>query len=622
VADKIQNSKSKIQYSDAGSILNPLRALGFFGRKPVTEPLGPRPAAERYRGFHVNDWELCIGCSTCQKVCDNAAITMVKVPGLPNDPVKGTRDLRPAIDYGRCCWCALCVDLCPTGSISLTREYVHTCTDPELDSYFILPDPKGIHGQFFPRGWDKQADNDLVDHERQPMAELEPAERIGNFAEMVSGYTRQEAILEASRCVQCGMCHDACPTKMNAPEYIRAIWMDDLEEAVRQIYRTNPFSHTCGRVCTHRCEDACSVGHRGEPIAIRWLKRYAMDHVAPERIREIAAEGKSESRSSRRVAIIGAGPAGLTAAYDLVKAGHAVTVFEALPKAGGMTRYGIPDYRLPGESLDQDVAVITSLGVEIKYDTRIGRDLSMAQLQRDYDAVLLAIGLQYGRSTRIPGSEAAGVYRAVDLLRDIVLGKQLDVPQSAVVIGGGNVAMDIARSLARLQKIQHGQVGITVTAVQAAGQFPADAEEIKEALEEGITILPARGPQKVVIANSQVSGMESARVLSLFDDQGRFAPSYDLEDTQFHPGDWVIEAIGQTSDTDVLLGVELTEQLEWARGRLQLDAAGRTSQPWLWAAGDMANGPDVVHAVADGHRVAADIGRILNEMVREKGIPA
>jgi glutamate synthase (NADPH/NADH) small chain len=602
---------SDIDYKDKGSILNPLRALSFFARKPVTEKLEPRPASERYRGFHVNDWEKCVGCSTCQRVCDNAAITMVRVPGLPNDPVKGVRDLRPAIDYGRCCWCALCVDLCPTGSIALSREYVHTCTDPELDSYFVLPDPKGIHNKHFPGGWDKQADNDLVDHQRQPMGELEPAVRIGNFAEMVTGYTKQQAILEASRCVQCGMCHDACPTHMHAPEYIRAIWQDNLEEAVRQIYLTNPFAHTCGRVCTHRCEDACSVGHRGEPIAIRWLKRYAMDNVAPERVKAIVAEGLTGCKSGRRVAIVGAGPAGLTAAFDLAREGHRVTVFEALPKAGGMTRYGIPDYRLPWAMLDRDVAVITSLGVEIRYDARIGTDIPMETLRRDYDAVVLAIGLQFGRSTRIPGSDHPHVFRAVDLLREIAAGVDLQIPDRAVVIGGGNVAMDIARSLARLQMVQHGKV--TVTAVQSAGQFPADAEEVKEADEEGIEILPARGPQSVVLKDGRVLGLQTARVLSLFDAQGRFAPTYDPDNQQLHEGAWVIEAIGQMSDAEVVLGKALTEQLEWQRGRLEVNAQGRTSQPWLWAAGDMVNGPDVVHAVADGHRVATDIHHHLNE---------
>ena len=150
--------------------------VNIFTRKAVTVPLEPRQAAANYRGFHVNDWELCIGCSTCQKVCDNAAITMVKIPSLPDDPVKGVRNERPAIDYGRCCWCGLCVDICPTSSLSLTTEYVHTCREDELDSYFILPDPKGIHDQHFSKGWAKSEDADLVDLKRQPMEEMEAEE--------------------------------------------------------------------------------------------------------------------------------------------------------------------------------------------------------------------------------------------------------------------------------------------------------------------------------------------------------------------------------------------------------------------------------------------------------------
>ena len=372
---------SDIDYKAKGSILAPLKNLSFFGRPAVTVPLDPRPASAVYRGFHLNDWETCVGCSTCQKVCDNAAITMVSVPGLPEDPAKGIRNLRPAIDYGRCCWCALCVDLCPTGSISLSTEYVHTCVDAELDSYFVLPDAKGIHGTPFPKGWAKSPDSDLVALERQPMEEKAPEARIDNFDEIVAGYDANQAIIEASRCVQCGMCHDACPTHMNAPEYIRAIWKGDPEEAVREIYRTNPFAHTCGRVCTHRCETACSIGHRGTPIAIRWLKRYAMDAVSHDRVKEIVGELRPTYMTGKKVAIIGAGPAGLTAAFDLVKAGHAVTVLEAQAEAGGMTRYGIPYYRMPAGALDQDVDVITSLGVKIQYNTRVGVDVTMAQLE-------------------------------------------------------------------------------------------------------------------------------------------------------------------------------------------------------------------------------------------------
>ncbi len=613
MAAKPKARASEVRYEDRGSLLAPLKNLQFLFRPPVTEPLAPRPAAPIYRGFHLNDWNACIGCGSCQKVCDNAAITMVRVPGAPEDPVKGIRPLRPAIDYGRCCWCALCVDICPTNAIKLSREYVHTCTEEEIDSYFMLPDERGIHGAPYPLGWTKTPTNDLVDLERQPMPELPPEQRVDSFREMVLGYDDQQAIIEASRCVQCGMCRDACPTHMDAPEYIRAIWRGEPEEAVRWMYRTNPFSHVCGRVCTHRCEAACAIGRRGEPVAIRWLKRYAMDRVPHERIKEIAAEGRADYVTGRSVAIVGAGPAGLTAAYDLVKKGHRVVVFEALPKAGGMTRYGIPYYRLPGEILDREVEVIESLGVEIRYETRVGRDVTMDALHEAFDAVVLAIGLQMGRSTRIPGSDHEDVKRAVDLLREAGEGRELDVPRTAAVIGGGNVAMDIARTMARFQMRKYGEARITVAALEDFEHFLADPVEVKEAREEGIEILDSRGPREVVIEDGRVRGLVTWRVRSIFDEKGRFAPELDPEDERFHEGEWVVEAIGQTADMS-LLGEALIERLEWVRGRLRVDEGGRTVVPWLWAAGDDVHGPDVVHAVADGHRVAASIDACLTNL--------
>jgi len=606
-----------IKYASKGSMLRPFKALAFLGRKPVTEPMVPRPASANYRGFHLNDWEKCIGCGTCKKICDNQAIRMISIPDLTADPVKGIRAERPAMDYGRCCWCGLCVDLCPTGSLSLSREYVHTCTEEQIDSYFILPDPKGMHGKHFEKGWAKTADADLIDLVRQDMPQLAAEQRSDSFVEVVDGFDAQTALLEASRCIQCGMCHDACPTHMDAPGYIRAIWSGDLEKAIEHIYRTNPLAHVCGRVCTHRCEDACSIGVRGKPLSIRWLKRYAMDHVSHDRIRDIVARQKVSTEDAGSIAIIGAGPAGLTTAYDLALKGYQVTIYEGLPKPGGMMRYGIPEYRMPYDRIDDDIDVITSLGVTINCDSWVGRDISMAQLEQDNDAVLIANGLHLGRSTRVPGSDHAQVVSAIDLLRKITLGESFDIPRRAVVIGGGNVAMDIARSLLRLQQRSHGKVDITVTTLEPRAQMMAAADEIEEAEEEGVVIISSRGPRQCIVDTQGLSGLETVCCVSIFDEEGRFHPQYDDNDVCIYDADMVVEAIGQAPNND-FLGPALTERLEWQRGRLKVDAQGRTSEGWLWAAGDAVEGPDVVHAIAAGHRVADSIHQHLAARTKVK----
>jgi len=590
-------------------ILSPFTAWKNLVKEPVTikEPL-KREAAPRYRGFHQNKIDECIGCGTCESICQNAAIDLVPVEGI--ETKEGDSGLRPSIDYGRCCWCALCVDVCTTNSLSLSNHFKWVDNDPDVFRFIPGFDKKEWDNE--EKGYRKPGPNyELYSKDRVHMAELKPEERDKSFIEIVQGYSKEQAMLEADRCVECGICVATCPAHMGIPEYIRAIRNDDLNEGLRILYDTNPLPEVCGRICTHKCETVCSVGNTGDPLSIRWLKRYIADQQPAEDYKKIL-ETENIQKNGKRVAIIGSGPSGLSAAHYLALMGYECVIFEKLPEAGGMMRYGIPEYRLPYDALDKDVKYIESLGVKIRCNQTIGKDITLDELSKDFDAVFAGTGLHLGRSTRIPGTDHADVYQAVDLLRDVTLGKELPVMQKIVVIGGGNVAMDITRTLARLQNQKFGKVSIIATSLESENEMPADREEIVEAREEGAQVIPGWGPTSIKIVDGKIVGLNVVKCTSVFDEERRFSPKFDESVTNFFEGDMVVESIGQGMDLGYISG-EIKDNLKLdPRGRIVVDNYCQSSIEWLFVGGDIIKGPDVINGIATGHKAAMGIDRYLN----------
>ena len=587
--------------------LLPFKAWGNIIKEPVTLKDPMREGAERYRGFHKNDIATCIGCGSCEAICENEAIVLVPVDGI--ETKDGDSGLRPLVDYGRCCWCALCVDVCTTQSLNLTNEHTWVTTDPEELKYIPGVDKK--HWDDEEKGWHKPVPNyHFYGQDRVSMEEMHAEERGDSFIEFVKGYSKEQAQKEADRCVECGICVATCPAHMGIPEYIKAIRNDDMEEGLKVLYETNPLPEICGRICTHKCEDVCSVGHEGDPLSIRWLKRYIADQVPSEQYHEIL-DTKNIYKGDKKVALVGAGPASLSAAYYLSLMGHNCTIFEKLEKGGGMMRYGIPSYRLPYDQIDKDINYIESLGVEIKYNTNVDATKLM-ELNENYDVVYIGTGLHLGRSTGIPGTDHKHVFQSIDLLREITEGKEIMVPEKVVVIGGGNVAMDITRSIARLQKVKYGKVQVIATALESEANMPADREEIVEAREEDAVINPGWGPKSIEIEDGNIKGLHVVKCLSIFDEEGRFSPKFDEDNKNFFEADMIVESIGQGMDISYL-SEDLKANLEFGpRGRLKVNEYYQTTLDWLFVGGDMVQGPDVIHGIANGHKSAIGIDNFLN----------
>ncbi|MBN2032250.1 MAG: FAD-dependent oxidoreductase [Deltaproteobacteria bacterium] len=396
-------------------------------------------------------------------------------------------------------------------------------------------------------------------------------------------------------------CAAACPAGIDVPGYLRWIARGKPEEAYKVILEKVPFPGVLGRVCMHPCETKCRRKEVNQPVAICALKRYAADKGGD--LFKAALQIREET--GRRAAVIGSGPAGLSAAFYLRKKGHEVTVFEARPKPGGMMRYGIPCYRLPEGVLDKEIRQVLSAGIKLETGKKLGRDITLDQLKRDgYEAVFIATGLQESRRIELEGSDLEGVLWGVDFLFEVSEGKKDMLNGRVLVVGGGNVAVDVALTALRI-----GAEEVSVACLENREEMPASPWEIEQALEEGIKLLPSWGPHRIVGENGKVKSIELVTCTCVFDEKGTFRPAFG-EEKKTLEADHVILAVGQSADLSFLSG---EEKIKTERGLIVINReTHETGMPGVFAGGDAGDGAGtIINAVAAGRKAAGSMDRLL-----------
>jgi len=395
-------------------------------------------------------------------------------------------------------------------------------------------------------------------------------------------------------------CTDACPAGVDVPRYIRAVRDGNFDEAVAVLREKLPLPTVCADACFAPCEDVCAYKQFGDPIAIRALKRAAVDKGkdAWKKKKKVAR------KTGKKVAVVGAGPAGLTAAYYLATKGHEVTLFDAFPKPGGTLRYGIPEYRLPEKRLDKDIKAVLQWGITFQGNTVVGKDISMDRLKRDYDALFLASGANGSMRIPLSGADKRAVLWGWDFLRDVKLGKAPKLKGVVLVVGGGNVAIDVALTAKRL-----GAKTVHLFCLERREEMPAHEWEIARAEEEGVFIHNAWAPKKV-LGDKSVKGLSLIRCTSVFDSACKFNPTYDERTTHKIEGNTLILAVGQVADLTYL------QQEEHIRSRGTLIEADEpdlaTGERGVFAGGDAVTGPSsIIAAMAHGRKAASSIDQYL-----------
>jgi len=425
-------------------------------------------------------------------------------------------------------------------------------------------------------------------------------------------------------------CRAACPVHTNAQGYIEAISVGDFDTAYELARRPNPFVNICARICGHPCETACRRGAHDLPLSIRALKRSAAD-FAGGLMRQGGGISK-RPKQNKKVAVIGGGPAGVTAAHDLTLLGYDVTLFEGSEQLGGMLYHGVPEYRLPRELIKSEIDGLLSVGVEVRMNTKVGVQVQFSDIRRDFKAVFLAVGAQKGRELRIKGVEADGVINGIDFLLNVSLGYKVPVGKRVVVIGGGNVAVDVARTAAReagilvpeqevryepsmdiaRSAIRMGAAEVHLVCLESYEEMPAHDDEIAETLREGIVLHNSRGPTRVVTLDGKCVGLETVKCLSVFDENRRFSPKFGEGSEEVLDCDTILLAIGQQPDLSFLGEENALERTP--SGFVKADGKTMsTNIPGVYVGGDVAFGArTAIEGIADARRAARAIHKFLS----------
>jgi glutamate synthase (NADPH/NADH) small chain len=452
---------------------------------------------------------------------------------------------------------------------------------------------------------------------RVHMPERDAAERSRVFEEVNQGLSLEDAIREAQRCLRCKTrpCVAGCPVSVSIPEFIAKLADNDLAASARILRGDNALPAVCGRVCPQetQCEEKCVCGIKGESVAIGYLERFvadwAMEH--PDQLEQEVLP----PATGKRVAVVGSGPAGLTAAGELARAGHDVTIFEALHDTGGVLRYGIPEFRLPNDIIDAEVNRLRALGVKIELNVIIGKTLTLPQLRAEFDALFIANGAGLPVMLNVPGENLKGVYAANEYLTRVNLmgaGRSEDAAtpiirgKSVAVIGGGNTAMDCVRTAKRL-----GAARAMIVYRRTEAEMPARTEEIKHAREEGVEFLLLTAPVAILDENGWVAKLSCQRMeLGEPDDSGRRRP-VPIEGAYFDlTVDVVVNAIGTRANPLLTATAPELKLNRW--GNIETDENGLTSLEGVFAGGDIVRGgATVILAMGDGKQAAAAINRYL-----------